>query len=181
MERGVVDGILPGRRGLEDIYRADSLQRSRVAPPSFPLYRQLGEPGADCRKVEFGIDSIAPELRILTANGTLFPKGDALLALEGWDNESMLISMAVSVDGRTVYQGPFMETLELPDLPAGEMVVTVQVVDASGNEALETTSMTVGALPAEPGVNGVIFLLGSAVFLLIIILVIQLAMSRKTK
>jgi hypothetical protein len=41
--------------------------------------------------------------------------------------------------------------------------------------------MTVGALPAEPGVNGIIFLLGSAVFLLIIILVIQLVMSRKPK
>ncbi len=133
------------------------------------------------RMVEFGVDGIAPELRILTANGTLFPKGDALLALEGWDNESMLTSMVVSVDGRTVYQGPFVETLELPDLPAGELVVTVQVVDAAGNEAVETTSMTVGALPAEPGVNGVIFMLGSAVFLLLIILAIQLALSRKPK
>ncbi len=133
------------------------------------------------RTVEFGIDVVAPQLRILTANGTLFPKGDALLALEGWDNESMLSTMVVSVDGMSVYQGPFVETLELPDLPAGELVVTVQVVDAAGNEALGTISMTVGALPAEPGVNGIIFFLGSAVFLLIIILVIQIAMSRKSE
>jgi hypothetical protein len=133
------------------------------------------------RTVEFGVDTVAPELRILTANGTLFPKGDAMLALEGWDDDSMLTSLLVSVQGRTVYQGPFVETLELPDLPAGELVLTVQVVDAAGNEALEMTSMTVGALPAEPGVNGVIFLLGSAVFLFLIILLIQIAMSRKPK
>ncbi len=133
------------------------------------------------RTVEFGVDAVAPELRILTANGTLFPKGDAILALEGRDNDSLLTSLLVSVEGSTVYQGPFVEALELPDLPAGELVVTVQVVDAAGNEALETTTMTVGALPAEPGVNGVIFLLGSAVFLLIIILFIQIAMSRKPR
>ena len=40
----------------------------------------------------------------------------------------MLTKMVVSVDGSAVYQGPFVETLELPDLPAGELVVTVQVV-----------------------------------------------------
>ena len=131
--------------------------------------------------VEFGVDVIAPELRILTANGTMFAKGDAVLVLEGKDNDSLLTNLEVSVDGSTVYQGPFVETLDLPSLPAGELVVTVRVLDAAGNEVAETTSIIVGDLPAEPGVDGVIFLLGSAVFLLIVILIIQLAISRKPK
>jgi hypothetical protein len=133
------------------------------------------------RTVEFGIDSVVPELRILTDDGTMFPKGDASIALEGRDNDSMLTMMEVSVDGRTMYQGPFVESLELPELPAGELLVTVRVTDAAGNEAVDTTLMIVGALPAEPGVDGVLFLLGSAVFLLIVILFIQLVMSRKPK
>jgi hypothetical protein len=131
--------------------------------------------------VEFGVDVIAPELRILTANGTMFAKGDAVLVLEGKDNDSMLTNLEVSVDGSTVYQGPFVETLDLPSLPAGELVVNVRVSDAAGNEVGETTSIIVGDLPAEPGFDGVIFLLGSAVFLLIVILIIQLAISRKPK
>jgi hypothetical protein len=133
------------------------------------------------RTVEFGVDTIAPELRILTLNGTLFPKGDAVLDLDGRDEDSMLNMMEVSMDGRTLYQGPFVETLELPTLPAGELVIKVRVSDAAGNEALETTTIIVGALPAEPGVNGVIFLLGSAVFLLVVVLLIQMVMSRKPK
>jgi hypothetical protein len=131
------------------------------------------------RTVEFGVDAIAPELRILTKNGTMFPKGDAVLDLEGRDEGSMLNMMEVSAAGTIVYQGPFVEELELPSLPAGDLLITVRVSDAAGNEEVETTSIIVGALPAEPGVDGVIFLLGSAVFLLVIVLVIQLALSRK--
>jgi hypothetical protein len=135
----------------------------------------------EIRTIEFGVDAVAPELRILTDNGTMFPKGDAVLDLEGRDMDSKMNEMEVIAEGRTVYQGPFVETLELPSLPAGELVITVRVSDAAGNEALETTSIIVGALPAEPGVNGIIFLLGSAVFLLIVILIIQIAISRKPK
>jgi hypothetical protein len=133
----------------------------------------------DVTTVEFGIDDLPPEVQVMTENGTLFPKGDANIIQLAWDNTSSLASMEVLVDEQVVYQGPYTQTVYMPGLEAGDREVRVVVQDAAGNEGFDSVSIQVGSLPARPGTNGMVFLGGSLVMLLCIILVVQVGMSKK--
>ena len=93
------------------------------------------------QRTTFGIDSTGPRLSNLTPSGPL-TSGVIIVSWSGDDNVSGIVVYAISVDG-----GPQhalgLDTSATLSLPDGTHVIEVETLDAAGNSANLTTTVTI--------------------------------------
>lgn len=130
------------------------------------------------KNVSVKIDTVAPTLTITQTNGTSFTSATPTINWTASDATSGVDHFLVSVDGgtATTVAGTALGTI-LASLANGDHNVTITAVDAAGNSAAKSVTITVSAAAAD----NTLLIVAIVVIIIIVILAIVMMMRRKGK